>query len=391
MTQSADDPSTWTFTQNAALIILDHGWSESGRRIPRAMFEQAIEDWKEKADACDVAMSLAVGGTEPRFQLAGGYGFDQAAKSVGFAMENAIGGRLQMRADGAAILDLAIWEAPRVTLSDDHIIGYSGLRRGLQPGDTYNEIRATFMSPANAYQTQEAQPWQDADSIAINGLQSTTLDLTWCPSHRQARARQKLEAARLNPEWVGSLVTNAYGLNVIGERTITVEIADLGLTGAAALTCEVTDWKYNAANATCQIGIRSITESAFNLTTDEQGAAPTSDSTGVDAAISAPASFTAVSTSAKTIAVSCSTPTRDDLQFVAEYSVAGADTWNGISISLGVYTGETAVLPSGSYDVRGYFIATSGRKSTYTSTVTVEVGTTTAPAAPTGSATGVSE
>lgn len=373
--QSADDPSTWTFTTNAARILLDHGWRDYGRGIPREMFELAIDDWIDKIEACDRLVALKNGGQEPRFQLSGGYGLDETAKAVARKMEGAVGARLRMRADGAAVLDLPIWEPPTVTITGDQILSYSGLRRGIEPGDMKNEIRAQFLSPSNGYEIQEADPWRDDDSIALNGVQSAMLDNSWSPSHRQSRQRQKTEAARLNPEWVGSITTNAYGLNVIGERWVNIHLDDLDIV----ITAEITAWSYNWQNATCLIGFRSITPDAFSLSLDEQGNAPGIADDSTSDAVESPDNLT-VSTPvadfgngvlAAFMSGSVDAPARDDLVLSLDWRVHDSGVsdedavWTPFSVASGAYEGTTGALPVDTYDVRARFTASNGATSSY--------------------------
>lgn len=293
--QSADDPATWLFSMNAALIVLHYGWAADGMRLPRELFELAIEDWKDKADEADALVALAGGGTEPRFQLAGGYDYSQPPRDVLPMILYPSGANLRMRGDGAIVLDHPNYYEPTVIFTDDHIYSYQGLRRGPLAGDLRNEIRAKYVSPENGYEEQEADPWRDEASIAINGTQSVTLDLTWCPSHAQARRRMKLEAYRLNPDWIGTITTNAYGLNSIGERLIRVRISELDLD----IVCERTAFSFDPSVGRCTIGIRSMPAAAFQWDeVSEEGTAPGSDTPTPDAPPAAPVSLNAVLESA---------------------------------------------------------------------------------------------
>jgi hypothetical protein len=41
--QDPDDPSTWTWSDNAALVIMDYLWNADGMRLPRSMIELGID------------------------------------------------------------------------------------------------------------------------------------------------------------------------------------------------------------------------------------------------------------------------------------------------------------------------------------------------------------
>lgn len=289
--EDADDKSTWVFTLNGPQIVMNYIWADDGMRLPRELVELALDDWVDKINAAEAQVTLAVGGTEDRFRLSGAYDLTSPSRDVLPLMLDPMGADLRMRGDGAIILDLPDYYEPTVILTDDHIISYADLRHSPQSGDLRNEIRAKYLSPENGYVEQEAEPWQDAASIAVNGIQSTTLDLTWCPSHAQARRRMKLEAYRLNPEWTATLSTNAYGLNTIGERLIRVQIGELELD----IVCERTSFKFEPASGRCAIGIRSIDPAAFQWDgMTEEGSSPGSGTPAANPPPDAPYGLVAV-------------------------------------------------------------------------------------------------
>lgn len=229
--QDADDSTTWLWTENAALIIMDYLSNADGMRLPRDMIELAIDDWIIAADTCDEQVDLISGDTEARYRLAGVYEFTDEPKNVLGSMLSAIDGRLRLREDGAIVLDVGAFESPTIaeTFGEDDILQYGDFGHGTEKTALKNEIRATYLSAAHDYQSQEADPYRNEDSILVDGLQTTTLSLDWCPSHRQARHLMKVSLKRLNPEWSGTIVTNARGLNLLGKRYAHFTIPDLGL------------------------------------------------------------------------------------------------------------------------------------------------------------------
>lgn len=291
--QDPDDSSTWTWSDNAALIILDYLWHADGMRLPRAMIELAIDDWSAAADTCDELVPLISGGTEKRYRLAGGYEFTEAPKDVLARMLAPIDGRVRLREDGAIVLEPGRFETPGATetFADADIIAYAGMRRGASKVDLKNEIRATYTSPGHSYQQQEADPWRNQASIDLDGLQSVTLGLDFCFSHRQARQQQKIAAARLNPEWAGTIITNARGLNLLGKRYARFQIADLGIDETFFITKSTIDL-LNAGQ--CTFEVISFPASAYDWDADtEEGNSPENDTPG-DHATTVPAGATSL-------------------------------------------------------------------------------------------------
>jgi hypothetical protein len=224
----ADDPETWVYTDNAALVIMDYLWHQDGMRLPRAMIELAIDRWIAVANCSDELVPLLNGDTEKRYRLAGVYEFSEPPKSVLSRMLLPIDGRVRLRGDGAIVLDIGEFCDPEVTITDADILSYE-MRRGPSKVDLKNEIRATYTAPGLNFEQQEADPWRDEESVLVDGLQSITLNLDWCPSHSQARRRMKVESYRQNPEWVGTVVTNARGALLLGLRYGRFQISDLGI------------------------------------------------------------------------------------------------------------------------------------------------------------------
>lgn len=272
MSQDPDDPSTWTWTDNGVLVLMDYLWHEDGMRLPRSLIELGIDVWKDEADYADEACDLKAGGTEKRYRLAGGYNLTDPPKAVLPLMLEPMDAQLRMRGDGAIIVETGKYTAPTVTLSDDCILSYSGLQRGKPKTDLRNEIHAKFISPDYKYIEQEADPWVNQDSVDVDGTQAMSLDnMDWCPSHRQARVRMKIEAYRQCPDWSGSIVTNAWGMNAFDQRLITVSIAELGING----TFEIEKWEFDPKSGNCTFSIHSMPSEAWAWDPDvDEGTAP---------------------------------------------------------------------------------------------------------------------
>lgn len=272
----ADDSSTWVWTDNAALVIMDYLWHPDGMRLPRALIELAIDRWIAVADCSDELVPLLNGGTEKRYRLAGTYEFTEQPKNVLARMLLAIDGRLKLRADGAIVLDIGEFCDPVVTITDADIISYD-MRRGPSKIDLKNEIRATYTAPGLIYEQQEADPWRNEASILVDGLQSVSMNLDWSPSHSQTRRRMKVEAIRQNPTWQGTVVTNAKGAELLGLRYGTFQITDLLIDEPFYLQKSSID----LLNGVCTFEISSFPANAYAFDpTTEEGISPENNSPG---------------------------------------------------------------------------------------------------------------
>jgi len=257
---------------------MDFLWHDDGMRLPRSMIVSGIDTWIEQANKADEAAALISGGTEARYQLSSSYALTDAPKDVLKKMLTPMDAWVRLREDSAVVLEVGEFVTPteHETFGVEDIIGFA-LKRGAPKLDIKNEIRATYTSPGHNFQPQEADPYQDAASIALDGLKTGTLDLSWCFSHRQARLRQKVELARQNPEWLGQVVLNPRGFNLLGKRYLKLTIPFLGIDTSFYLT-EPAKIDMMAGTVTCDVV--SFPASAYELSLAEQGVSPENETPG---------------------------------------------------------------------------------------------------------------
>lgn len=275
--QDIDDPTTWEWTTNFALIVMDYLWHEDGMRLPRARILAAQADWIVAADKSDDALDLIGGGTEPRYQLCGTYELPEPRKETLQRMLDCADGRVYLKEDGSISIQVGEFVAPTIdeTFGPDDILEHD-IRRGHPKTKLINEVRAVYTSPGHKFLSQEADPWRDEASIALDDEQTTTLKLEWCPSHSQARRMMKVAAHRLNPEWSGQIVTNERGRNLRNKRYARFVIPDLSID----TTFYVESADIDLVSGSCTFEVVSFPASAFDWEATEEGESPEFDSPG---------------------------------------------------------------------------------------------------------------
>lgn len=225
-----DDKSTWAYSDNAGLAILDYLTHVEGYNRPIAKIELA--SFRSFADVCDENVPLKAGGTEKRYRIAATVSLSEPRSQALRRLLDACDADLYSTADGKVAIRGGEWVAPTVTLDADsgdiieaEFAPPSALER-------YNELAIQFMSPAHGYSEIEGDPWQNAADILATGIIETRpFDVLQVPSHGQARRLAKIRMARDNPEWRGEIRTNFYGLDAIGERVVTIKFPELGIDG----------------------------------------------------------------------------------------------------------------------------------------------------------------
>lgn len=221
--QNASTPAGWDIgADNAANVIRDYLTHSDGMRLPWSALSPAFDEWQEAATICNEVVIHADTTTDSRYRLCGGYDLTAAPKDQLPKFLAACDGQLAMRGDGALTLKVGKWSNPAVTIGEDHIRSFS-LPKGVGPLRLANEIRATYTDPNQDYQPTEAEPWRDDDDISARGeTKSRTIDLTYVPTHNQARRLMKIEAYRSNPERVGTITTDLAGLALLGDFPETI-------------------------------------------------------------------------------------------------------------------------------------------------------------------------
>lgn len=194
--QSASDASTWKYSANRTLCVLDALMRNPIR--PFRTRSLMIDTFRVSADIDDERVPLKAGGTEPRYACNGLLTWDDAEIEdqvaplilAGAGGTTRVGGRLGM-IPGA-------WQAPDITITD--ILEDDGLTyEVLKPGaDLATEVRATYIAPDREWEQSDAGVYVVPGAAAIDGGESTimTIELPFVTSPTQGQRRAKFEAMR---------------------------------------------------------------------------------------------------------------------------------------------------------------------------------------------------
>lgn len=229
------------FSDNAADVIYDYLTAVDGAGFPYgAGYRESqidLASFQAFADLSDQAVALKAGGTVARYKLAGGYGLNERIRDVLPRLLRACDAALYMTAEGKLAIRGGEWIEPVLTLDDGlgHIIS-AEFRMGQSALAAFNELTVTYTEPTLDYQEAEAQVWQDTDNIALRGrVLPAQLDVLWAPNHSQARRLAKIHTKKSNPRWAGTVITNYYGMNAVGEATVNVKFSPLGIDESFAI------------------------------------------------------------------------------------------------------------------------------------------------------------
>ena len=351
------------WSENPADVIYDYltGVDGAGFAYGAGYSESQINlaSFQTFADLCDEMVPLKTGGMTKRYRLAGGYAMNEEIRDVLPRMLRTCDGDLYMDANGKIAIRGGKWVEPRLTLTDEHIIS-ADFAHGQGALAAFNELTITYMDPSLDYQETEADPWVDSANIALRGVVlPSQLDLLMTPSHAIARRLAKIHTRKQNPLWSGTIVTNFYGFNAVGEETVRIVFSPLGID----TTFFVRSVRFLEDMTGVEISVSSLAESAYSWDAElEEGTAPgqppdTSSPISLD-----PPEDINVSVAQRDLGggatgvfllATWTEPARAALEQDVEYRTSGSGTWVPMSVSDGVGLAESGLVNDGvDYDVR---------------------------------------
>lgn len=270
--QNLIDSTTWGWSENPVICLLNYLLDADGYAIPYARVSGNLAEWKAAADICDERVpSINAGGYEKRYRLALTYLLTDRPADVVARFLSTCDGRCWQKRDGSIGVAVGRFVQPTVTLSDSAILEYD-LALGQDPLSAVAGVRARYMSPAHDYREQDADPYPTgAIVMELGDERVASLDLTAVPSHSQARRLMKRQAVREAADWRGSIRTTAAGFRAFDQRYINVVITDLGVSE----TFEVGKFTFDPVQLQCTLEIASVGSEidAWDPTTEEGTAA----------------------------------------------------------------------------------------------------------------------
>lgn len=202
-THRKDDATTWEFSQNKALWLLDwlRGVDMNSQRVAGFDVPDTLIDWgafADAADVCDDDVDVDGGGTIKRYT--GGGGTVSSAddpKSVADMFIRCMAGEWAPRSGYIGVYAGASRTAA-VTLTDDDLAGSLKLRTAKSIRETVNRLQATYRDPAESYEMTDAPAYINASWESDDGeVLESEVTLPFIDDHRQAQRICKLLAGRV--------------------------------------------------------------------------------------------------------------------------------------------------------------------------------------------------
>ena len=186
-----DDPATWAFSRNRAMILLDALMTNPARPYPIEQID--LESFIARANEDDQAVPLKSGGTEPRYRADGVVVWrgDEIETQV-TPIAEAGAGRLA-RVGGKLALTPGVWIAPAVTLTD--ILGDELAFEVLKPGrDLASVVACRYVAPDRDYEMADLAAYRVPGATGPEAVMD--IELPFVSRATQAMRVQKIIALR---------------------------------------------------------------------------------------------------------------------------------------------------------------------------------------------------
>jgi hypothetical protein len=278
------------YSDNAADVIYDYLTAVDGAGFPYgagfAESEIDLASFQAFANLSDQPVDLKAGGTVDRYKIWTSYALNEQMRDVLPRLLSACDGELYLTTAGKIAIRGGQWVAPTLTLDGSlgHIVS-AEFRKGQNELAAFNELTVKYTEPSLDYQEAEAEMWVDSANQALRGKAlSAELEVYAAPNHSQARRIAKIYTHKKNPRWSGKVITNFYGLNAVGEETVTIKFAPLGIDEDFA----VHRLRFLDGLTGVELTVSSLSEDAYAWDeATEEGAGPsipadTTDSTPTD-------------------------------------------------------------------------------------------------------------
>ena len=365
-----DDPETWAWSDNWALVIADYWAHPDGYGGGYANVNWA--NIAREADFCDLAETTVGEETIARWRIWARYGLATDERKTVLADMLAVGdGFCWQDADGLFNLMSGRYEEPDVWLTDAHILALNATL-GPDGQQRVSAVKPLYTEAAIGYREQEGA------TVAVPGAPDDPntdpqpLPVYFAPHHNQAARLGKIAACQAaDDRWQFRVLANLYGLNALGRRFIGVSSAAFGVTARFkidGLRLLLAECKVDLTLAEVKPG-----DWAFDAASEEGAPPAAPDTSGSVPSVPTPAGLLLAArqivlgeTNGVGISAEWDDAGRADLVYEARYRPVGGtdDDWLPLTVNSDTRTATSGPIDSGvSYEVQVRSSTIGGRKS----------------------------
>ncbi len=403
-----DDPSTWEWSDNAALCLLDYlaGYqlnSDGTTRVPVGLGENLAgidtASFIAAANVCDETVPLQAGGTEARYTCNGTISTSEEPKSIIQKLLTAMNGKL-IRTGGEWRVLAASYVTPTITLTEDDLEGPVKVTSRLGRRELFNSVKGVYVSPDQDWQPTDLPPLESATFISEDQGEQIWKDvvLPFTTSASMAQRIMKIDLLAARQQISVGLACKLTAFRVLCGDTIMLTLPRFGWTSKVF---EVKDWKFSVREGdTPRLGVDLILRETASAvyewdSSEEDPVDPAPDTDFPDAANVQPPTnlivteglyVTADGVAVKAKAVLNWTESLDAFldEYQVEFKLSTDSIWS-VAGRTDTETFEVLDMVAGTYDFRVKALNVLGVSSDYVVASNVQIlGLTTPPGDPSG-------
>lgn len=221
--QDPDDASTWTYSDNRTLCLLDALRTNPVRAYPLAQID--LPSFTAAAASDNGNVALKAGGTEPRYRASGVviWGDNELEDQITPLVE--AGASRLVRFGGRLGITRGIWDEPVYTVTD--ILDEGLTFETLKPGrDLATTVSASYMAPDRDWQMSALTPYQVPGAQEADGGLETIKDKQFSAviSYTQAQRLQKIDALRNRAQKRITCTLPPDAMDVVAGSNVTVDL-----------------------------------------------------------------------------------------------------------------------------------------------------------------------
>lgn len=334
----SEDPSTWKWSDNAALCIRDHLTHQTwGLKVPASVIDNA--SFAAKANLCNQPITNNNEEVYPRYYLGGAFDLTDEPADPLQGMLDAMDGYLYLTSEGKIGLGGGEYEPPDVSLVNPRIISIASLEVGSKKRASFNRLKTSFVSTFNDYQVTEGDPWEDLEGQALaDEILEADFARPWVQNHNQLRRLAKIYTARQNPKYrISGMVLDRSGLPALFESTIHLRLDRYTIDAIFVISKAIA----SGDGSSCTFDMTSIDPTAFNFNSrEEEGIEPARPGqtaiaappeNPVDLEVSVERRAVSGDINATFLVLTADEPARQDLTLIGQYRQVGSTEWTAMN------------------------------------------------------------
>lgn len=224
-----DDPDTWEFSANLALMRLDHLAQPFGGKLGYS--RMYMPEWMNAADVCDQQVTNRTGGLEPRYHGGMWFRAENDPIEVGRTLDEAGELVVYERNDGLIGVHAGEFVTPDVRLTQDEIFVID-VDKNKRLSSTVLAVRGRYQNTENDYNQEDAAIYGDPYGEIDQTERTKTFDNAAIQSRNHCQRKQKLTYIRANARKIAITADYSAAKNCAYRRFVRVHYPSRGLVEA---------------------------------------------------------------------------------------------------------------------------------------------------------------